>query len=227
MCARFTLRRRLNLVMKELAEMLPVGLFDFDPEPAYNIAPTQKVAAVRSTADAGKNELVPFKWGLIPSWAKDPKIASSLINARAETVAEKPSFRSAFKRRRCLILGDGYYEWTGKPGKKQPWHFHLHGDKPFAFAGLWENWRPPEGDPIETCVIVTTAANEVAAKYQDRMPVIVDASDYARWLDPATPTDRLLPLLDSRPVEGIVVAAANPAMNNPRYTAADCLVPPA
>ena len=105
--------------------MLPVGLFDFDPEPAFNIAPTQKVAAVRATADAGKNELVPLKWGLIPSWAKDPKIASSLINARAETVAEKPSFRSAFKRRRCLILADGYYEWTGKPGKKQPWHFHL------------------------------------------------------------------------------------------------------
>jgi putative SOS response-associated peptidase YedK len=225
MCARFTLRRRLNLVMKELAEMLPVGLFDFDPEPAYNIAPTQKVAAVRATADAGKNELVPLKWGLIPSWAKDPKIASSLINARAETVAEKPSFRSAFKRRRCLILADGYYEWTGKTGKKQPWHFHLPGDKPFAFAGLWEHWRPPEGDPVETCVIVTTAANEVASKYHDRMPVIVDAGDYARWLDPAANSADLIPLLESHTVDGLEVAAANPLVNNPRNQGPELLVP--
>jgi putative SOS response-associated peptidase YedK len=107
MCARFTLRRRLNLVMKELAEMLPVGLFDWDPPPRYNIAPTQQVAAVRATADAGARELVALKWGLIPSWSKDPKIASSLINAHGETVATKPSFRSAFERRRCLILADG------------------------------------------------------------------------------------------------------------------------
>lgn len=134
MCARFTLRRRLNLIMQELADTLPVGLFDFDPEPAFNISPTQKVAAVRATPDAGRNELVLLKWGLIPSWSKDPKIATSCINCRAETIAEKPAFRSAFKRRRCMILSDGYYEWTGKPGKKQPWHFHLHGDRLFAFA---------------------------------------------------------------------------------------------
>jgi hypothetical protein len=132
MCARFTLRRPLSLVVKELADTLSVGLFDFDPPPRYNIAPTQLLAAVRATADAGRSELVPLKWGLIPSWSKDPKIGSSLLNARAETVAEKPAFRAAFKRRRCLILADGYYEWTGKPGKKQPWHFHLPGDRPFA-----------------------------------------------------------------------------------------------
>jgi putative SOS response-associated peptidase YedK len=164
--------------------------------------------------------------GVIPSWAKDPKIASSLINARAETVAEKPSFRSAFKRRRCLILADGYYEWTGKPGKKQPWHFHLPDDKPFAFAGLWEHWKPPEGDPIETCVIVTTAANELASKYHDRMPVIVDSGDYARWLDPAAGSPELLPLLESRTVNGLEVAAANPLVNNPRNQGPELLVPP-
>ncbi len=147
--------------------MLPVGLFDFDPDPAFNIAPTQKVAAVRSIADAGKNELLPLKWGLIPSWAMDPNIASSLINARGVTVATKPSFRSAFKRRRCLILADGFYEWTGKPGQKQSWFFHYGNDRPFAFAGLWEHWNPPEGEPVETRVIVTTAANEVASKYHD------------------------------------------------------------
>jgi putative SOS response-associated peptidase YedK len=215
--------------MKELAEMLPVGLFDFNPEPAYNIAPTQTVAAVRATADAGKNELIPLKWGLIPSWAKDPKIASSLINARAETVAEKPSFRSAFKRRRCLILGDGYYEWTGKPGKKQPWHFHLPGYKPFAFAGLWELWKPPEGDAIETCVIVTTAANEVASKYHDRMPVIVDAGDYARWLDPAAGAADLLPLLESRTVDGLESGGSEsprqrPTESGSRDAGATCVI---
>jgi putative SOS response-associated peptidase YedK len=226
MCARFTLRRRLNLVVKELAERLPVGLFDWDPLPRYNIAPTQLVAAVRPTADAGRREVVPLKWGLIPSWAKDPKIASSLINARGETVATKPSFRSAFKRRRCLILADAYYEWTGKPGKKQPWLFHYGNDRAFCFAGLWEHWKPPEREPVETCTIVTTAANELAAKYHDRMPVIIDPADYARWLDPAADAVGLLPLLDSRPVEGIEVAAANPTDNNPRHDGPDYIVAP-
>jgi putative SOS response-associated peptidase YedK len=151
MCTRFTLRRRLNLVMQELADTLPVGLFDFDPDPAFNISPTQKLAAVRATADAGQNELVPLKWGLIPSWSKDPKIATRSINARAETVAEKPAYRSALKKRRCLILADGYYEWTGKPGSKQPWHFHcmVTNPSPSPDCGnrgsnprLASRWRP-------------------------------------------------------------------------------------
>jgi putative SOS response-associated peptidase YedK len=196
---------------------------DWDPTPAYNVCPTQKVAATRPTADAGRYELVPLKWGLIPSWSKDPKIASSCINARGETVTTKPAFRSAFKKRRCLILADGYYEWTGKPGKKQPWHFHLPGDAPFAFAGLWECWRPEGQEPVETCTIVTTAANEFSAKYHDRMPVIVDPPDYSLWLDPGTPTDRLMPLLDSRPVAGMDVVAVNPAVNNPRNQGPGCL----
>src|SRR6476646_7459255 len=137
MCARFTLRRRLNLVLQELAELMldEASLADWDPPPRYNIAPTQLVAAVRATADAGRRELVPLKWGLIPSWSKDPKLGVRSINARAETVAEKPVFRSAFKRRRCLVLADGYYEWTGPAKKKQPWLFRLKSDAPFAFAG--------------------------------------------------------------------------------------------
>jgi putative SOS response-associated peptidase YedK len=183
------------------------------------------VVAVRATADAGKNELIPLKWGLIPSWSKDPKIATSCINCRAETIAEKPAYRSAFKKRRCLILADGYYEWTGKPGKKQPWHFHLHGDKPFAFAGLWECWKPPEGDPVETCVPVTTSANEFCCKYHDRMPVIVDAGDYGRWLDPTSSADVLLPLLASRSLDDMTVAAANPLVNNPRNHGPNLLSP--
>jgi putative SOS response-associated peptidase YedK len=161
---------------------------------------------------------------LIPSWAKDKKIALSLINARAETVAEKPAFRAALKRR-CLILADGYYEWTGKPGKKQPWHFHLHGDKPFAFAGLWEHWRPEEGDPVETCTIITTEANEFNSRYHDRMPVIIDPPDYHRWLDVTAQADDVLPMLQSRPVEGIEVAAVNPVVNNSRHEGPDCLTP--
>jgi putative SOS response-associated peptidase YedK len=226
MCARFTLRRRLNLVVKELAEMLPVGLFDFDQEPRYNIAPTQHVAAVRASPDAGQNELVPLKWGLIPSWSKDPKIATSLINARGETVAEKPSFRSAFKKRRCLILTDGYYEWTGAKGKKQPWLFHYGNDHSFAFAGLWEHWKPADGDPVETCTLITTAANEMASKYHDRMPVIIDPDDYSRWLDPKAVGADLQPLLESRPVKGIEVSAANPVLNNPRHEGPDCVLVP-
>ena len=204
----------------------PAGLFDFDPEPAYNLAPTQKVAAVLAPADPGKNELVPLKWGLIPSWSKDPKIATICINCRAEAIAVKPAFRSAFKRRRCLSLADGFFEWTGKPGKKQPCHLHLHGDeKPFDFAGLWEHWKPPDGDPVETCVIVTAAANEFSAKYHDRMPVIVDGADYGRWLDPSTAAADLMPLLAMRPVEGMEVAAANPLVNNPRNQGPELLGP--
>jgi putative SOS response-associated peptidase YedK len=227
MCARFTLRRRLNLVLQELVEIMldPAAASDWDPTPAFNICPTQNVAAIRPTADADRNEPVPLKWGLIPSWSNDPKIATSCINARGETVATKPAFRSAFKKRRCLILADGYYEWTGEKGKKQPWHFHLPDDRAFAFAGLWECWRPEGQEPVETCTIVTTAANEFSAKYHDRMPVIVESTDYSLWLDPAAPTDRLLPLLDSRPVAGMEVVAVNPAVNNPRNQGPDLLTP--
>jgi putative SOS response-associated peptidase YedK len=211
----------------ELGDLLPrpPSLFEWDPTPAYNIAPTQLLAAVRPTADAGGRELVALKWGLIPSWANDAKIAAGCINARAETVTEKPAFRAAFKKRRCLILADGYYEWTGKPGKKQPWHFHLPNDAPFAFAGLWECWKPEGGDPIETCTIVTTAANEFSSKYHDRMPVIVEADDFSQWLDPSSQPADLLPMLESRPVPNLHVVAANPLANNPRNQGPSLLMP--
>jgi putative SOS response-associated peptidase YedK len=228
MCARFTLTRRLNLLVQEMTElMLDEGvLHDWDPPPRYNIAPTQSVAAVRATPDAGRRELVPLRWGLIPSWAKDPKVGNRLLNARAETVAETPAFRAAFKRRRCLILADGYYEWTGSKGKKQPWHFHLHGNRPFAFAGLWEHWRPPEGEPVETCTIITTEANELAAKYHDRMPVILHAAEYAHWLDPEQQAaDDLKPLLVPYPADELEVAAASPLVNSPKNDRPECLAP--
>jgi putative SOS response-associated peptidase YedK len=152
--------------------------------------PTQLVPAVRAGEDKGR-EFVMLKWGLIPSWAKDATIANSLINARGETVATKPSFLLAFRKRRCLVVADGFYEWdkfgaTAKGAKKQPWHFHLKTREPFGIAALWEWWRNPadHADERETCTLVTTEANELLAPVHDRMPVILHRKDFDRWLDP-------------------------------------------
>jgi putative SOS response-associated peptidase YedK len=161
-------------------------------EPRYNIAPTQDIVVVRVMDAGGEREAAMLRWGLIPSWAKEPQSGPPLINARSETLAEKPTFRTAFRRRRCLIPADGFYEWQ-KPagsaarGKKQPFYIHRRDDQPFAFAGLWESWTAQDSEPltIESCTIVTTAANKTLAPLHDRMPVILAAGDYALWLDPA------------------------------------------
>lgn len=163
------------------------ALFGFDElpnlPPRYNIAPTQDVAGVRLAGDDGKPSFTLFRWGLIPSWAKDPSIGSRMINARAETVAEKPAFRAAFRRRRCLIPADGFYEWEKLPdGGKQPWRVTLEGGKPFAFAGLWEDWLGADGSEVETCTIVTTDAALSIAEIHHRMPVILDPGDFTLWL---------------------------------------------
>jgi putative SOS response-associated peptidase YedK len=183
-------------------------------------------AWVRAAADAGRRELVPLRWGLIPSWVKD-KIGVKYTIARAETIATAGPFRAAFRRGRCLVLADGYYEFTGQRGDKRPWHHRFHNDAAFAFASLWECWKPPEGEPVETCAIVTTAANKLAARYHDRMPVILDPTDYARWLAPTERPEDLLPLLESRPVSGLEVAAANLLVNNWRNDGPELLVPAA
>jgi putative SOS response-associated peptidase YedK len=169
------------------------ALFGFDElpnlPPRYNIAPTQDVAGVKLAGDDGKPSFTLFRWGLIPSWAKDPSIASRLINARAETIAEKPAFRAAFRRRRCLIPADGFYEWEKRPdGGKQPWRVTLEGGVPFAFAGLWEDWLGADGSEVETCTIVTTDAAPGIAKIHHRMPVILDPADHDGWLR-GTPDD--------------------------------------
>ncbi|MEM9682947.1 MAG: SOS response-associated peptidase [Pseudomonadota bacterium] len=163
------------------------ALFGFDElpnlPPRYNIAPTQDVAAVRSSPDNGKRSFTLFRWGLIPSWAKDPSIGSKMINARAETVAEKPAYRAAFRRRRCLIPADGFYEWEKREdGGKQPWRITLKEGGPFAFAGLWEDWLGADGSEVETCTIVTTNAAPVIKRIHHRMPVILDPSDFDVWL---------------------------------------------
>jgi putative SOS response-associated peptidase YedK len=174
MCGRFTQTHS----AAELSAMFDLEEVP-DWKPRYNIAPTQMIPAI-----VEPHHFKSLRWGLIPSWAKDSTIGSKLINARAETVSEKPSFRDAFKRRRCLIAADGYYEWKKQAGKKQPFYFRLESGKPFAFAGLWEQWNSPEGETIETCTIITTEANELAATVHDRMPVILGEADYDRWLDP-------------------------------------------
>lgn len=152
-------------------------------QPRYNIAPTQTVNTVRTT-QAGGRALVRVRWGLIPPWAKDESIAAKMINARGETVAEKPSFRNAFRERRCLIPTDGFYEWRTEGGHKQPYRITLKDGGGFAFAGLWERWdRAADGVPVETCTIVTTGANDDLAPIHHRMPVILDPADHEAWLD--------------------------------------------
>ena len=175
MCGRYTLRTPIDSL---------VGTFEIEEYPSsitpnYNVAPTQEVAAVVEEDDQRKLEM--FHWGLIPSWAKDPAIGNKMINARAETVSEKPSFRSAFKKRRCLILADGFYEWKKTDDGKQPYHVKMENGSPFAFAGLWETWK--DGEEIRSCTIITTEANDLMKEIHHRMPVILPPEDYDMWLD--------------------------------------------
>jgi len=192
MCGRFTLTAPGEQAAQQFGLSEAPAL-----APRYNIAPTQMVAAVR--AAEGEPSLALLRWGLIPSWAKDLSIGARMINARAETAAEKPAFRAAMKQRRCLIIADGFYEWQTTGAGKQPFYFRVEGGRPFAFAGLWEWWRGPEGEQIESCTILTTAANELVQPLHDRMPVILRPADYGRWLDPslrdpAAVTDLFAPL---------------------------------
>ncbi|MDX1499042.1 MAG: SOS response-associated peptidase [Woeseiaceae bacterium] len=160
-------------------------LFDasgsLDVRPRYNIAPTQDIAAIRPHEDG--RELVALRWGLVPFWAKDPSIGNRMINARAETVAEKPAFRAAYRRRRCLVPADGFYEWKKERQGKTPWLISRKDGAPFAFAGLWERWTSKEtGEDIESATLITTAANDFMAELHDRMPVILDPGSADRWL---------------------------------------------
>jgi putative SOS response-associated peptidase YedK len=222
MCGRFVRKT-------SVAELAQQFLFpEAAPQPPrYNIAPTQVVAAVRAADGSLKRELAWLRWGLIPFWADDPKIGNRLINARAETAADKPSFRSSFRQRRCLVLADGFYEWQKTDGKKQPHYFHMKDDKPFAFAGLWDHWEGKEdGEVIESCTILTTDANELLRAYHDRMPVILDPAGYDRWLDPATQKPELVqPLLQPYSAEAMAAYPVGLLVNSPRNDSPECLVP--
>jgi len=185
----------------------------------YNIAPTQEVPAVRlEPAEAGGAtgpHLVMLRWGLIPVWAKDKAIGSRMINARAETVAEKPSFRAAFAKRRCLIVADGFYEWRKDAGAKQPYRAAMADGRPFAFAGLWEHWTDPsDGTRVESCTIVTTEANELLKPIHPRMPVIVDPADFEAWLDVTAGPDGARALLRPYPAGLMKVYPVSPRVNS-------------
>jgi putative SOS response-associated peptidase YedK len=161
--------------------------FDLDSickaAPRYNIAPTQPVLAIRRTKDS-KRELVPLRWGLVPSWSKGPDSRYSMINARTETVNSKPAYRNAFKHRRCLIPAEGFYEWKAGKGGKTPFLIRRADNEPFAMAGLWERWKGRAGEALESCTIVVTDANELVRDIHDRMPVILARNDFEGWLDP-------------------------------------------
>lgn len=184
----------------------------------YNIAPTQPIPVVRQTRERGR-EFVLMRWGLIPSWVKDPGNFTTLINARAETAADKPSFRNAMKYRRCLIVADGFFEWTGTKGRKRCFHIRRRdSDEPIALAGLWKHWQGAEGSEMETAVILTTGANADIAPLHDRMPVILDPEDFDAWLDcdrvPAKEVQELLKPLPDGSLEAVEVDSR---AGNPRY----------
>jgi putative SOS response-associated peptidase YedK len=180
MCGRYRLSRRKQVV----EEYFDCGSDEPDWNPRYNIAPTQPVPVIRQNPKEPVRELSLIRWGLIPSWAKDPSVAAKMINARSETASTKPAFRDALKSRRCLIPADGFYEWA-KTGKgKQPYCFEVNDGQLFAFAGIWDRWRNPSGTTVETCSILTTTPNAVTSPVHDRMPVILDPDSYDLWLDP-------------------------------------------
>lgn len=220
MCGRFTI----TLEALELQQEFGLTSIPEDWKPRYNVAPTQLVGAVLDGHQRGVNWL---RWGLIPSWAKSIEISSRLINARAETITEKPSFRNAFTHRRCLILADGFYEWfrpADRKGPSQPYHFKLADGKPFAFAGLWEIWRPAEGEPICSCTIITTQANQVVQRVHERMPVILHGQAMWDWLAAADPA-RAQSFLQPFPAEQMTATPVSRAVNDANWDAPECLRP--
>jgi len=219
-CGRFTLRSNPTVLAAEF-EMEAFPLLS----PRYNIAPMQPILAVRRDPDSSRRIAALFKWGLVPSWADDPKIGNRMINARSETAAEKPSFRAAFRRRRCLVPSDGYYEWKKDGSAKQPYLIYQADGRPFAIAGLWEIWTAPDGSVLETCSLLTTSANVTLASLHDRMPVIIAPADRSEWLDPATPSPALQSLMRPAPEDLMTFHRVSTRVNSPLHEEAACIDP--
>jgi len=220
MCGRFTL----HIPPELLAEIF--GLIEIPIFPArYNIAPTQQVAVIRRTTD-GQNHLDFLRWGLIPSWAKDSSIGHKMINARAETVHEKPAFRQAIKYRRCLVIASGFYEWRMEGKQKIPLYVHLKDGSPMAFAGLWDSWKPPENGFVESCTILTTSSNKLIEPLHDRMPVILHPLEYQPWLDgDMTDPTKLQRLCHPYPADLMEMWPVSPLVNNPKNESPDLIKP--
>jgi putative SOS response-associated peptidase YedK len=221
MCGRFTL----TVDPAKLQDAFTDIDFPARFAPRFNIAPTQPVLAIPND---GHNKADFFVWGLIPTWAKDPSIGNRLINARGETLAEKPSFRGSYKYKRCLIIADGFYEWKQQPGTKTkiPHFIHMQDRQPFAFAGLWDEWNSPDGSQLRSCTIITTEPNDFMAPIHNRMPVILPTDAYAKWLDtmPQTP-ENLNPLIKPYPAEEMAAYPVSTLVNNPKNDRAECVVP--
>ncbi len=221
MCGRFAL----TMPSKKVMAQFNIKGEEINLIPRYNIAPSQQVAVVRAKG-VMRSELVMMRWGLIPYWAKEEKVGYKMINARGETIDEKPSFRGPFKKRRCLIPADGFYEWAPIPGEKmkQPYFIQLKGKHLFAFAGLWEAWEnPATGKVIESCTIITTEANTLLAKIHDRMPAIIRPEQYGLWLAPQDKGSGIKQLL--RPYDPFKMTAypVSGMCNNPKYDAPGCI----
>lgn len=210
MCGRFTN----TLDPDELQELLDLGPFVHVVQPRYNVAPSQPIPIVK---DAETRAVELYRWGLVPSWADDPKIGYKMINARSETAHEKPSFRAAFLRRRCLILADGFFEWhAGKMGApKTPYLFKLKNNNPFTFAGLYEHWQSPEGGELHTATILTCPPNQLVSNYHNRMPVMLNSEDRWTWLAPETDKTALIDLLAPYPAEEMKCYAVSTEVNSP------------
>lgn len=218
MCGRFTTQAD----PQALAALFGAAFQAEGLKTSYNVAPLQKVPVVLK--EDGARVLRAFQWGLVPSWAKEPSIGNRLINARGETLAEKPAFRQAFRKRRCLILADGFFEWKAGPSRKVPHFIRVSGREVFAFAGIWERWQAAEGEPLLSCAIVTTAANAFMAPLHARMPVILPAEAEDLWLDPTAAGEALAALLV--PYAGEMAAhAVSTLVNSPRNDRPECVLP--
>lgn len=219
MCGRFTLTVSPETVQTSFnLTSVPEIL-----SPRYNVAPSQSIAVI---TNENVSSLDFYRWGLVPSWAKDASMGNKMINARGETVHEKPAFRSAFRRRRCLILADGFYEWQKQNTVKVPMYIHVEEHRPFAFAGLWEIWRGEGGEVIRSCTILTTTPNSLMASIHERMPVILSLEDYDTWLAPdEQPIDRLMKLV--KPYDPAKMAAypVSKLVNKPSYDSPELIQP--
>jgi len=220
MCGRYALRAPPE-VLREAFELGDVP----ETAPRYNIAPSQPVLIVRAD-DEGNRSAAWVRWGLVPAWSRGPDSRYSMINARAETVAARPAYRSAYRSRRCLVPADGFYEWCRLDGGKQPWFIHRRDDGVFAFAGLWERWQPGDDrDPVVSCTILTVPANALMAPIHERMPMILPPDQWPAWLDRRSSTGALQELLQPRDDDEMIAAAISTRVNNPRHDDPDILLP--
>jgi putative SOS response-associated peptidase YedK len=220
MCGRFTLTANIQTIAQAFHATVPASL---QTVPRYNVAPTQDVVAVINN---GSRHLEMLRWGLIPTWAKDESVGSRMINARAETLAEKSSFKRLLHNRRCLIVADGFYEWAKEPGTKSktPMYITLKEREPFAFAGLWDSWRTASGEQLRTCTIITTEPNALMASIHNRMPALLLPDALTTWLDPGVQNEQVLrDLLNPYPTEFMVARPVSRLVNDPRHDSAELI----